>query len=171
MYNTIIMNAKSITNEDIMNILIEIQKTSNEDREETKNEFRKIDKNIEDIKNQAEDKDERDKVRMNRMNERMDKFESAMEDNIERAKEIEILKKNQTKMREILRKEQEERVQKFKKDTGMITDKEIKDKNTNNKADDSKNKDTNNESIEDLMNKTNDSFRQTGLGNYQDSLP
>ena len=63
-------------------------------------------------------------------------------------------------MRELLRKEQEERVLQFKKDTGLIKDKN--DKNTNNEEEDpktkDKRKDTNNISIEELMNKTSDSF-------------
>ena len=96
------------------------------------------------------------------MNDRMDKFETAMDENIERGKEIKILKKNQTKIREQLRKEQENRVLKFKKDTGMITEKETAaktdDKNTNDKDKNTNDKDSNSESIEDLMSKTNDSF-------------
>ena len=90
------MNNKEITNNDIMDILLEMKKTSTTDREETKLELDKIDKKIESIKTKVDAKEAFDNKRMNRMNARMTKIEAIIDKNNDALDEIEILRKDQT---------------------------------------------------------------------------
>ena len=93
------MEEKEITNKDIMAILLQIQKTSTEDREETRKDMNRIDTKIDDVKKQAEAKEVNDNKRINNLNTRMSKIELSIDKTKESMDAIELLKKDHTKLR------------------------------------------------------------------------
>ena len=105
-----------------------------------------------------DDKDEKDKLRTKIMEDRMMKIEETMLKNMEQAKAIEILRKDQTKMMELLRKEQNKRVLEFKKAMGLNVEKDIAEGEQVNDSEQMNDKDKLQDSVEEMMNKTSDSY-------------
>ena len=165
------MDEKEITNNDIMAILLQIQKNATEDRLETKKDLNRIDTKIEQVKKQAEAKEVSDNKRIYNLNNRMSKIELSVDKTKEAIDAIDALKKDHSKLRLQLKEEQAARVRDFKKATGLKdnidwnkeVEKEEKEKDNTKKKDkdkvlDEKKDNTEVDIIDELMNKTNESY-------------